>query len=178
MSNLLMNIRLACESDLLALATLFQQTVLENAPEYYTRIQTEAWVSSALNAEKFRQFILGTTTFVATDDAEVLGFAGVSAEGYVSSVYVRCDRLRQGIGSALMQTVLTYAQDQKINRLYAEASEFSLGLFQKFGFRLYDTEVVERQNVTFHRYLVEKYFEESRDIGLRSIGKSGGDMPS
>ena len=40
-------------------------------------------------------------------------------------------------------------------RLYAEASEFSLGLFKKFGFHVYDTEVVDRQGVQFYRHLVE-----------------------
>ncbi|WP_265584584.1 MULTISPECIES: hypothetical protein [unclassified Coleofasciculus] len=40
--------------------------------------------------------------------------------------------------------------------LYAEASEFSLGLFKKVSFHIYDTEMVERQGVQFKRYLVEQ----------------------
>ena len=42
-----------------------------------------------------------------------------------------------------------------MTRLYAEASEFSLGLFKKFSFRLYGTEIVNRQGVEFERYLME-----------------------
>ncbi len=151
-----MNIRLAEESDVLELATLFRQTVLANAPEYYTLAQTEMWASFALDVDYFRQFVLDPNTFVALDNTGILGFASIGEEGHVVSAYVRCDRIHQGIGSALMQTVLAYAQKQRMNRLYAEASEFSLGLFEKFGFCLYDTEVVEHQGVTFHRYLVER----------------------
>ena len=51
------------------------------------------------------------------------------------------------------------ARTHHIQRLYAEASEFSLGLFKKFGFRLYDTELVNREGVQFTRYLVELLHE-------------------
>ena len=56
-----------------------------------------------------------------------------------------------------MKAVLNYAQSHHIQRLYAEASEFSLGLFKKFEFQIYDTDVVDRQGVWFKRYLVELY---------------------
>ena len=56
-----------------------------------------------------------------------------------------------------MATVLDYGQKFRMPRLYGEASEFSLGLFKKFGFHVYDTEVVDRQGIQFHRYLVERH---------------------
>ena len=55
-----------------------------------------------------------------------------------------------------MQTILDYAKSHNIQRLYAEASEFSLGSFKKFGFHIYDTEIVDRQGVQFKTYLVER----------------------
>jgi putative acetyltransferase len=101
--------------------------------------------------------ILGVTTYVAEADTGILGFAGIGDNGYVASTYVRHDCLHQGIGSLLMQAVLTHAQEKQIQRLYAKASEFSLGLFQKFGFSQYDTEVVDRNGVQLTRYLVERF---------------------
>jgi putative acetyltransferase len=153
-----MDIRLAKEADLTELAVLFRQTVLANAPKYYTPAQTTVWASSPDDTEQFRQFILGVNTFVATDDTSILGFAGIGEDGHVASAYVRHDSLHRGIGSALIQAVLDYAQNHRIHRLYAKASEFSLGLFKKFGFQLYDTEVVDRQGVQFIRYLVDRQF--------------------
>ena len=152
-----MHIRLASEADLPALAELYRQTVLVNAPQYHSSAQTQTWAAAPADADQFHQFVLAANTFIAENDTGILGFAGIEAEGRVASTYVRHDCLRQGIGSALMQAVLDYAQSQGMRRLYAEASEFSLGLFKKFGFGLYNTEVVVRQGVEFDRYLVERH---------------------
>lgn len=152
-----MNIRLASEADLPTLAQLYRQTVLVNAPQYYSPAQTQMWAAAPADADHFHPFVLAATTFVAENDTGILGFAGIRMDGHVASAYVRHDCLHQGIGSALMQTMLDYAQSHEIRRIYAEASEFSLGLFKKFGFCLYDTEVVNRQGVTFERYLVERH---------------------
>jgi putative acetyltransferase len=150
-----MNIRIAEQSDIPALAELYHTTVLEIAPQQYSPEQTKMWASFALDSNGFQQFILKATTFIATDETGILGFASIIEDGHVNATYVRSDRIHQGIGSTLMQQVLQYAQNTKIQRLYAEASEFSLGLFKKFGFHIYDTEIVDRQGVQFRRYLVE-----------------------
>ncbi len=151
-----MNIRIGYESDIPELAKLYQQTVLAIAPQCYSQAETQMWASFPSDIPSFRQFILQATTFIATDETGILGFAGIAEDGHVTSAYVRCDRIRQGIGSTLMQTLLDYAKSHNIQRLYAEASEFSLGLFKKFGFHIYDTEIVDRQGVQFKRYLVER----------------------
>ena len=130
--------------------------MLANGPQHYTPAQTEAWAAIDASSLRFHQLILGVTTYVAEADTGILGFAGIGDNGYVASTYVRHDCLHQGIGSLLMQAVLTHAQEKQIQRLYAEASEFSLGLFTKFGFSQYDTEVVDRNGVQFTRYLVER----------------------
>lgn len=150
-----MTIQLAKESDLPELSELYRQTVLVNAPIYYSPAQTEMWAAFAADTDHFRQFILDVMTFVAIDKTRILGFAGIGEDGHVTSAYVRYNCIHQGVGSTLMQAVLNYAQDQNLQRLYAEASEFSLGLFKRFGFHLYDTEVVDRQGIAFKRYLVE-----------------------
>ncbi|MGF1518176.1 MAG: GNAT family N-acetyltransferase [Nodosilinea sp.] len=151
-----MKLRTATAADLPTLATLYRETVLVNAPQFYSAAQTEAWAAVEASSLQFRQFILDVTTYVAEDDTGILGFAGIGENGYVASTYVRHDCLHQGIGSLLMQAVLTHAQEKQIPRIYSEASEFSLGLFQKFGFSQYETEVVARNGVQFTRYLVER----------------------
>lgn len=86
----------------------------------------------------------------------MVGFAGLETNGHVASVYVRQDCIRQGVGSYLLSYLLSQAQGMTLDRLYAEASHLSLGLFLKHGFCHYATETVERDGVTFDRYLVEK----------------------
>jgi putative acetyltransferase len=106
--------------------------------------------------EQFARFILAVTTFVAEDSSGIVGFAGIGDEGHITSVYVRHDALGQGIGTYLLQTLVNHAQETGLARLYAEASEFSLGLFESFGFRQVSTEVVERHGVEFQRYVMER----------------------
>jgi putative acetyltransferase len=148
---------MAQELDIPELAQLYQETVLAIAPHYYSPEQTHSWASFASDIASFREFILAATTFLATDETGILGFAGIVDNGHITAAYVRRDRIHQGIGSTLMQTLLDYAKNHRIERLYAEASEFSLGLFKKYGFHVYDTEIVERQGVEFQRYLVERF---------------------
>ncbi|MDJ1168148.1 GNAT family N-acetyltransferase [Roseofilum sp. BLCC_M154] len=150
-----MKIRVAQESDVPELAEIYAQTVRVHGLEYYTLEQTQTWAAFALNKRHFRKFILDVTTFVAVDEMGILGFAGIDKDGHIASLYVRHDCLHQGVGTALMKRVLEYGQTQEITRFYAEASRFSLGLFKKFGFQVYDTEIVERQGVKFERDLVE-----------------------
>jgi putative acetyltransferase len=150
-----MQMRLAQESDIPELAALYQHTVIEHAPQKYSPAQTEVWASFATETEQFRHFILQARTYVAFDETGILGFAGLEANGHISSVYVRGDRLNQRIGSTLIQVLLDYATQHQMTRLYAEASEFSLGLFKKFGFQVYGTEISDYKNVQFTRHLVE-----------------------
>ena len=75
---------------------------------------------------------------------------------------VRSDRLRQGIGSRLLQTLMDCGSAAAIPRCYGEASAFSLGLFLKFGFRQGVMETVERHGVIFHRYSVERVMDGAR----------------
>ena len=156
-----MNLRIADELDVPELANLFRQTVLTHATQHYTPAQVEAWAASATDLEQFRQFILNATTYVLEDDTGILGFAGIKADGHVASTYVRQDCLHQGVGSMLMQTLLDHAREHHIERLYTEASEFSFGLFKKFGFHWYDTERVMRQGVEFKRYLMDYRVHDS-----------------
>lgn len=151
-----MNIRIATAADLPELAALFRQTVLTQGPEYYSPDQVQAWAATAA-ADGFRQLILGVTTYLAVDPGGIAGFGGISRTGHVASLYVHHGRLHQGVGSILMAVILDHGQTQGLPRLYGEASEFSLGLFQKFDFTCYGSEVVERHGVEFRRYLVERY---------------------
>ncbi len=149
-------IRLATVADVPQLARLYYETVIHNGGQHYTEAQTQAWASFAHDQTAFAQFVTAVTTFLLEADGDILGFAGLAPDGHVTAIYVRSDRLGQGIGSRLMETLLSHADAEGIHRLYAEASKFSLGLFLKFGFQQFDIEVVDRNGVQFQRYLVEK----------------------
>ncbi|MEB3225257.1 MAG: GNAT family N-acetyltransferase [Synechococcus sp.] len=153
------SIRQAQTTDIPQLAQLYYETVRRHAPTYYTEAQTQAWASFAQDAKEFRQLFDGVITFVLEADQEILGFGSLAADGHVKAIYVRSDRLGEGLGSQLLQTIIHQGAIAKIHRLYAEASEFSLGLFLKFGFQQFATESIERNGVVFQRHLVEKVID-------------------
>lgn len=164
-----LTLRLATAADIPALAALYRETVLAHAPQQYSPAQTEVWAAFGADTPAFRRFILRATTYIAVADESkasesraepgqppILGFGGLAPDGHITALYVRHDCLGQGIGSQLLEILLEKAHQEQMPRLYAEASAFSLGLFQKMGFRHYATDQVERGEVRFERYLVEQ----------------------
>ncbi len=156
-----MRMRVATERDLAALQAVYADAVRTVGPSAYSDAQVTMWASFAADGVALRSWILNARMVVAEEEgdggcSEIVGFCSLAADGHVNALYVRGDRVRQGIGSQLLTEAVDYAQQHQMPRLYAEASEFSYPLFCKFGFALTGTEVVDRHGVTFHRYLVAK----------------------
>lgn len=153
-------IRPAIATDVPRLADLYYQTVQTLGPQHYTPAQVAAWSAFGLDLPAFEPFILDAATYVAetaiASAPKLLGFAGIARDGHITALYVWPQVGRCGLGSRLLQTVIDRSQTQGNQRLYAEASRFSLPLFEKFGFVQYDTETVVRAGETFERYLVER----------------------
>jgi GNAT superfamily N-acetyltransferase len=57
-----------------------------------------------------------------------------NAYGYVSNVYTKPAYRRQGIGTELMQQVLSWAKQQEIDVLIVSISEASLTFYERAGF--------------------------------------------
>jgi GNAT superfamily N-acetyltransferase len=57
-----------------------------------------------------------------------------NAYGYVSNVYTKPAYRRQGIGTELMQQVLSWAKQQEIDVLIVSISEVSLTFYERAGF--------------------------------------------
>lgn len=147
-------IRAATDSDVSRLAALYADAVRSAGPSRYTQPQVQAWAAFADEREAFRRFITDASTFVAEDDTGPVGFTGLAPDGHVTALYVRADRMREGIGTALLRAVLQRARQLEIHRLYAEASALSRPLFERFGFEVEAVERVERRGVAIERYRV------------------------
>jgi putative acetyltransferase len=148
-------IRVVTASDIPALEAVYRDSVKAIAPQRYSPEQVEAWAYFPSDTEAFNNFIFNPTTFVAEIEGIIVGFSGCEKNGHIASLYVRGDYNHQGIGSRLLETVITSAKLDKIPRLYTEASEFSRALFEKFGFQVSGTENLVREGVWFHRYLMD-----------------------
>ncbi|MCW6035797.1 GNAT family N-acetyltransferase [Spirulina subsalsa FACHB-351] len=152
-----MEIRPATETDLPQLAQLYHEAVCTLAPQHYTPQQVAVWASFGRLSPAFRHFILDANTFVVDRDEQILGFCGIDSKGHLTSLYVHPQHIRQHIGSQLVQRVLDYATQHRINPIFVEASHFSRPLFEKFGFRLTEIEQIQRDGVIFERFHLQRH---------------------
>lgn len=159
--------RVAVAEDVPKLSALFRDTVLRQGPQHYIEAQVQAWAAATLDEEAFQQFILNVTTYVAEAETGILGFAGLGQDGRIASLYVRHTVVGRGIGSTLLGHLLKMGERDRISRFFTEASEFSVGLFSKFGFHTYAMESMERHGVLFDRYLMERVLADFPHADVR-----------
>ena len=150
-----MEIRLATKDDLPALRKVYRASVTAIGPSAYTDEQTDAWAQTADSQELANLLVTGRT-YVAERDNRIAGFCTLEKDGRIALLYVLGEFARQGIGSALLAWALEHTALAAGTRLYAEASEFSLPLFQKFGFTLVETECSLWNGAEFLRYHMRK----------------------
>jgi putative acetyltransferase len=149
------SIRLAQKNDVLKCAEIFYQTVMKLAPALYTPEQVCAWCQSALNNEKFTNYILNPDTFVyCSADGQIRGFSGLESNGHIASLYVDPDFCRQGIATKLLTHIIDYSKVYRVDFLYAEASFLSKNVFLRMGFTVEEIEFVKYNDVDFKRFRV------------------------
>ena len=150
-----MQIRLATEDDLPALREVYRASVNAIGPSAYTAEQADAWAKT-VDSQVLVDLLRAGTTYVAERADRIAGFCTLEQDGRIALLYVLGEFSRQGIGSALLAWALEHTTLAPGVRPYAEASEFSLPLFQKFGFTLVETERSIWNGVEFLRYYMRK----------------------
>lgn len=86
-------------------------------------------------------FKTGTRFFVAEKDNKILGYVGISAildEGYITNVAVFPEARRQGVASALLETLFDFAKEKGLSFISLEVRESNISaisLYEKFGFK-------------------------------------------
>lgn len=149
--------RLAGAADVPALAALYAECARTLGPRVYTPAQVAAWASFGADTPAFRAYVLGATTWIAEEapGGAPLGFCGIDDGGEVRSLYVRPDRTRAGLGSALLAHALAAMRARGVRRFAAWATPFSRPVFARAGLGLVRTVVEDYQGVPFERYRVE-----------------------
>ena len=141
--------------DLPQLRSIYADAVGCVGPNSYSAEQVKVWKGFS-RADAFAEFVLGVNTHVAVADKGVVGFCGISDDGHVASIYVKPGWLGKGIATGLLDEVMCRYPSPTSGRYYAEASHFSLPLFERCGFRRTGIERVDRDGVVFERFLVER----------------------
>ena len=103
------------------------------------------WSRQSIEAELDNE---NSLFYVAVEDGQVVGYIGMSFvldEGYFYNVAVKADCRKNGVGSALIQTLVTHCRKNNFAFLTLEVRESNAparSLYEKFGF----IKVGERKN--------------------------------
>lgn len=80
------------------------------------------------------EFDDSSTHFLATRGDKVIAVARLKADGQIGRMAVLAEYRKQGIGSKLLQFVLTFASKKNINPVYLHAQTKAISFYEKQGF--------------------------------------------
>lgn len=96
-------------------------------------------------------------SFVAELNGAILGFADITADGYLDHLYTH--RYYQGIGvaSALVQTVEREMIALRVQRVTTDASITARPFFERRGYVMVQPQMVTVRGVTMQNFRMEKW---------------------
>lgn len=124
-----LSIRNAKPEDADDLHRIFVSAIWDIDDSVYDQIQKQAW-EDAVQADSWSTRMIELNFIVATKESEVVGFASWS-QVRLEHLYVAPNYGRQGVGSKLMQAVLTHFNDKDIEVIASNNAHF---LYSRFGF--------------------------------------------
>jgi len=144
-------------ADVDALIDLFRQAVRRVAIRDYSEAQVKAWAPDTAEREKWVERRASRPTWVAEIDGKVAGFTDLEPDGHVDMMYVHPDFKGRGVANALMARVEAAAAEQRLGRLYTEASITAKPFFEKKGFRVIAPQTVHVRGQDLVNYRMEKF---------------------
>ncbi len=151
------NIRYYKPSDVKELASIFYHTIHQINSRDYTQEQINAWApASTLETAGWQKKWEQLVPLVAVCDERVAGFAEFESNGHIDCFYVHHEFQGQGVGFALMKEIHNIAQQNNIQRIFAEVSITAKPFFQRQGFSVIREQIVTIRGVALTNYVMEK----------------------
>ena len=150
-----MRIRRYRPADAAGCARVFHAAVQVGAASAYRQAQRDAWSANVPPAADWARRMRGLISWVA-DDGDVAGFIAVRSDGYVDLVFVRPDRIGQGVGTALYDTMEAHCRKTALSTLTTAASHLAKPFFLRQGWVVDRVNTVERNGVALDNWLMHK----------------------
>lgn len=148
-----MIIREYTPSDCPELAELFYDTVHTVNAQDYTKEQLAVWATGNVDTRQWNDSFLRHYTVVAEENKKIVGFGDMDKTGYLDRLYVHKDYQRQGIATAICDTLEAVCMADNIT---VQASITAKPFFEKRGYEVVREQKVERKGVFLTNYLMEK----------------------
>lgn len=147
-----MTIRNYQREDCAETAALFSHTVHTVNARDYSKAQLDAWAAGADDLEKWNQRFETHYSVVAVEDGEIVGFGDIDGDGYLDRLFVHAARQRQGIASAICDTLESAAR----GRIETHASITAKPFFESRGYHVVREQRFELRGVMISNFVMEK----------------------
>lgn len=148
-----MEIREYRTEDLEAIAQLFYDTVHTVNRKDYTKEQTDAWACGQIDPVQWNASFLEHDTAVAVEGEKIIGFADMSADGYLDRLYVHKDYQGRGIAAALCDKL----EGRSAAAVFTtHASITARPFFEKRSYQVVKEQMVERRGVFLKNFVMRK----------------------
>ncbi|MGM7700317.1 GNAT family N-acetyltransferase [Pseudalkalibacillus sp. Hm43] len=139
-------------SDLDEVQELFQKTIVTVNRSDYSEEQTKRWSEQT----KWKENLLHHHSYVAVDEAQIIGFATLSHNGSIEMLYVHHAFQGQKVASKLLDVLEKIAHELDLEELVTEASITAKPFFEKKGFFVEEEQVKWIQDTPFTNYRMLK----------------------
>ena len=142
-------------ADCAAVLQLFRSTVHSVNCKDYTALQCQAWASEEIDSAAWNASLLAHHTLVAHIGSEIIGFADIDG-GYLDRLYVHKNFQRQGVATALADTLEQHAVQSEHRILTVHASITAKAFFEKRGYAVLCQQQVLCRGVEMTNFQMQK----------------------
>lgn len=145
------------DTDLSSLELIFHDAVMAQGRRGYSDEQVEFWAAFPyLYAENFRTLVLTGYTRVMACNQIPVAFATLHPDDHLALLYVLGDHAGRGIAGRLCADIEQEASRRGVECLRTDASLLSRPVFEQRGYRLVQQEQIEKEDIEFTRFIMEK----------------------
>lgn len=155
-----MDLRKATVSDLAGILELFRETIIEVNKKDYSPEQLQVWMAGANDIERWQNKIRDQYFLIAEERSKIIGFASITPEGYLDTLFVHKDRQGEGIAGLLIRSLLEFAKDQQITEITTDASITARPFFEKVGFRVIRKQEINKKGISIANYKMRVSLKE------------------
>lgn len=144
-------------NDIPRLKQLYKETVLSVNRKDYTAEEVEDWASCGDSDERWLELISTLHFFIAENEkGQIAGFASLSDNGLLHSLFVHKDAQRKGVASQLYRKVEEHAKQQHIKQVYSEVSKTARPFFEAQGFTVEEEQQRKANKLYLTNYKMSK----------------------
>lgn len=135
---------------------IFLRAIRDVASKDYTPAQIDAW-AKVDDAKVWAQWRASRPTWLAICDGTPVGFSDLTPDGCLDMMFVHPEHQGKGVASLLLATVEKAAREQRLRRVFTEASLTARPFFERKGFIVLAAQTVEKRGQRLANFRMEKH---------------------